>query len=246
MVAILHVERLCLKAFAVKIGSLLLLVTSPTMNSVNLWTSASHALGYLTKAEQIPHRTEGEAVLLETVPTTVKRVLDLGTGDGRLLALLKIERPHVQSIALDFSPTMLGKARTRFAGDATVTVIEHNLDECLPDLGSFDAVVSSFAIHHLNDERKRTLYTEIFNLLEPGGVFCNLEHVASPTPALHQRFRRELGISLEPEDPSNKLLDVETQLSWLKDIGFTDVDCYWKWLELALLVGVKSLTFGKT
>lgn len=209
------------------------------MDQINLWVSAEHALTYLGKADQIPHRTEGEAVLLEHVPKTVKRILDLGTGDGRLLALLKIERPHVQSIALDFSPTMLEGARNRFARDATVTVIEHNLDQSLPDLGCFDAVVSSFAIHHLIDQRKRLLYTEIFNLLEPGGIFCNLEHVASPTPALHERFRAAIGITHQPDDPSNKLLDVETQLLWLRKIGFTDVDCYWKWLELALLIGIK-------
>ncbi len=209
------------------------------MNQINLWTSAEHALRYLTQADTIPHRTEGEAVLIEHVPKTVKRILDLGTGDGRLLALLKIDCPHVQSIAIDFSPTMLKAARTRFAEDAAVEVMTHNLDESLPDLGSFDAVVSNFAIHHLIDERKRSLYTEIFHLLEPGGIFCNLEHVASPTPRLHEQFRQALGIADQPDDPSNKLLDVETQLVWLREIGFTDVDCYWKWLELALLIGVR-------
>lgn len=210
------------------------------MNQVNLWTSADHALGYLAKADQIPHRTEGEGVLLEQVPKSVKRILDLGTGDGRLLALLKIDRPQIESIAIDFSPTMLEAAKTRFAGDATVELIAHNLDQPLPNIGSFDAIVSSFAIHHLTHERKRSLYTEIFALLEPGGIFCNLEHIASSTPALHERFRQALiSIGDEPEDPSNKLLDVETQLVWLREIGFTDVDCYWKWLELALLVGFK-------
>ena len=206
---------------------------------INLWTSADHALRYLAKADLLPHRTEGEAVLLEHLPKTVKRVLDLGTGDGRLLALLKIDRPHIQSIAVDFSPTMLDAVKTRFADDFTVEVIAHNLDESLPELGSFDAVVSSFAIHHLMHDRKRSLYTEIFHLLEPGGIFCNLEHVASPTPALHEHFLQAIGRTLEEDDPSNKLLDVETQLSWLREIGFTDVDCYWKWLELALLIGVK-------
>ncbi len=207
---------------------------------INLWTSADHALRYLAQADHLPHRTEGEAVLLEHLPKTVKRVLDLGTGDGRLLALLKIDRPHIQSIAVDFSPTMLDAVKTRFADDFTVEVIAHNLDQPLPELGSFDAVVSSFAIHHLMHDRKRSLYTEIFQLLQPGGIFCNLEHVASPTPALHEHFLQAIGRTVEEDDPSNKLLDVETQLGWLREIGFTDVDCYWKWLELALLIGVKS------
>jgi tRNA (cmo5U34)-methyltransferase len=211
------------------------------MTQVNLWSSAEHALWYLAKADGIPHRTEGEAVLLGEIPKDVKRILDVGTGDGRLLGLLKCDRPNVECVAIDFSPTMLEKVRTRFADDKNVTVVEHNFDDSLPNLGTFDAVVSSFAIHHVEDDRKRSLYTEIFNLLNPGGIFCNLEHVASATPALHQKFREALGIGDTPDDPSNKLLDVETQLRWFREIGFDDADCYWKWLELALLVGVKPV-----
>lgn len=206
---------------------------------LNLWDTVEHALAYLATADQIPHRTEGEAVMLDHVPQNVRRILDLGTGDGRLLALLKINRPQASGIALDFSPTMLAAVRERFSEDTTVEIVEHNLDLPLPSLGCFDAVVSSFAIHHCANERKRSLYAEVFDLLEPGGMFCNLEHVASPTPAMHQRFRKAIGHELKPEDPSNKLLDVETQLRWLREIGFTDVDCYWKWLELALLIGLK-------
>ena len=205
----------------------------------NLWTSAEHALGYLAQADNIPHRTEGEAVLLEEVPKTVKRILDLGTGDGRLLALLKIERPMVSSVALDFSPIMLEAVKSRFKNDSTVEIIDHNLDEALPELDTFDAVISSFAIHHLTHNRKRSLYVEIFNLLQPGGIFCNLEHIASPTIRLHENFLKAIGRTTSQDDPSNKLLDVETQLKWLRNIGFHDVDCYWKWLELALLIGLK-------
>ena len=214
---------------------------------VNLWTSTEHARDYLQRADSISHREEGEAALLEFIPTNARRILDLGTGDGRLLALVRKEmaRPELarrgqsapEAVALDFSPAMLEAARARFAGESSVRVIAHNLDEPLPALGKFDAVVSSFAIHHLVHERKRQLYAEIYAVLNAGGVFCNLEHVASPSARLHAEFLHSIGYTVETEDPSNKLLEMETQLGWLREIGFLDVDCHWKWRELALLVG---------
>ena len=211
-------------------------------NPVNLWTSAEHARDYLQRADLISHRGEGEAALLEFVPSEARRILDLGTGDGRLLALVlddlkRRERPVTEAVAVDFSPAMLEAVRNRFEQDSRVTVIEHNMDSPLPVLGKFDAVISSFAIHHLVHERKRELYAEVFGLLHAGGVFCNLEHVASPTQSLHEDFLQRIGFTVETEDPSNRLLDIETQLEWLREIGFADVDCSWKWRELALLAG---------
>jgi SAM-dependent methyltransferase len=212
---------------------------------VNLWTSNEHAREYLARAGSINHRGEGEAALLEFIPPATRRILDLGTGDGRLLALVRDAlvrrgRDDTEAVAVDFSPTMLEEVRKHFAGNGAVSVVAHNMDAPLPALGKFDAVISSFAIHHLVHERKRALYAEIYALLNPGGVFCNLEHVASPTPELHKEFLERIGFTVETEDPSNKLLDVETQLGWLREIGFVDVDCAWKWRELALLAGRKT------
>lgn len=166
-------------------------------------------------------------------------MLDLGTGDGRVLALLQPDRPHLRGTGLDFSDAMLQAARERFAGDARIELVQHDMTQPLPPLGRFDAVVSSMAIHHLEHDRKRTLYAEVFDALEPGGVFANFEHVASPTRRLHLAFFAAIGEPLEHEDPSDRLLDVETQLRYLREAGFEDVDCYWKWLEMALLIGVK-------
>ncbi len=216
-----------------------------TKPPVNLWTSPNHARDYLGRADSIAHRSEGESALLEFIPANARRILDLGTGDGRLLALVKSDLSASgngipEAVAIDFSPTMIEAASNRFAGDSSVTILTHNLDHPLPALGKFDAVISCFAIHHLVHERKRALYTEIHSLLNPGGVFCNLEHVASPTPRLHGEFLHRIGYTPDTEDPSNKLLDVETQLQWLREIGFVDVDCAWKWRELALLVGRQS------
>jgi tRNA (cmo5U34)-methyltransferase len=136
---------------------------------------------------------------------------------------------------------MLQVLRDTFGSEPGIAIVEHNLDRRLPHLGSFDAVVSSFAIHHLPHNRKRALYREIFDLLHPGGAFLNLEHVASSTASLHRQYLQTLDITPETEDPSNKLLEVGTQLRWLHQIGFVDVDCHWKWRELALLAGVKPV-----
>lgn len=209
--------------------------------SINQWPDVEHALAYLAIADAVPHRTEGEEVLLEVLPDAPQRVLDLGTGDGRLLALVRTAHPGVESVALDFSPPMIERFRERFADADDVTLVEHDLDDPLPALGSFDAVVSSFAIHHTVDERKREIFAEVHGLLRPGGVFANLEHVASATPNLHEQFRAALGEGRDDrDDPSNKLAPVEDQLSWLREVGFVDVDCLWKWRELALLVGWRA------
>ena len=206
---------------------------------MNLWDQDAHALAYLENAGGIPHRTEGESALLELLPQRVTRVCDLGSGDGRLLQLVLARYPDAHAVALDFSPVMLDKLRARFPSPSPIQVVEHSLDHPLPAMGSFDAVVSSFAIHHVSHARKRQLYAEIFRQLSPGAVLCNLEHVASPSPKVHLDFLRTIGIRPEDEDPSNKLLDMETQLGWLSELGFIDVDCFWKWRELALLAGTK-------
>ncbi len=204
---------------------------------VNLWSSAEHALDYLRRADSVPHRVEGEATLLEFIPASPKRILDLGSGAGRLLALVKAARPSAEFVALDFSPTMLAELQKLFGAEPAVKIVAHDLDNPLPAMGAFDAIISSFAIHHLRHERKRALYAAIFAMLAPGGVFCNLEHVASPTPELHRAFLKAL--AWEDEDPSNKLLELETQQGWLREIGFAEVDCHWKWRELALFAGIK-------
>ena len=209
-------------------------------SNVNLWESSDHALEYLARADTIPHRTEGEGTLLELLPAHVMRVLDLGSGDGRLLSLVRLARPAASGVALDFSPQMLDQLRGRFANDPSVEIVAHDLDERLPaSLGMFDVVVSSFAIHHLPHNRKRALFEEVFRSLTAGGTFFNLEHVASPTQTLHEKFLLLLNVDPADEDPSNKLLDMEVQLGWLRAIGFVDVDCHWKWRELALLAGTR-------
>src|SRR5262249_12320873 len=127
--------------------------------NVNLWRNADHAIDYLERRDSIPRRGEAYEVLLsEVLPASVERVLDLGTGDGYTLQLVLDARPGATGVAVDFQDEMLDRARARFACNAGVEVVRHDLDAPLPDLGDFDVVVSSFAIHHLAPERQRALY----------------------------------------------------------------------------------------
>lgn len=125
----------------------------------------------------------------------------------------------------------------------------------------FDVVVSGFAIHLQTDERKRAICEEVLGIPEDGGVFLNLEHVKSAgasgerlfdiffidhlgrfhREALPQKSVREIedGYYSRPDKAENILAPVELQCSWLREIGFQDVDCFLKVFELALFGGRK-------
>ena len=205
------------------------------------WKDEAKVDEYVERVERLDARRAGEAELVEVLPARTKRVLDLGCGDGRLLALTLGARPEVvEAIGVDSSPPMLARARARFASDTRVSIFEHDLSDRLPALGVFDVVVSGFAIHHLAHDRKRSLLTEVTEMLRPGGAFANLEVVECATPELHEEFNRRIG--RPGGDPEDILARVGPQLEWMRDAGLCQVDCQWRWRGFALLVGQAPTT----
>ncbi len=133
---------------------------------------------------------------------------------------------------------MLARARERFVEDRLVELREHDLTQPFAVQVPVDAVVSALAIHHLEHERKQALFREIRALLKPGGVFVNLDLVTAVSGEQHERFRLALGRA--KDDPADRLAGLCDQLAWLRQAGFEDVECQFKWLQLALLVGTRS------
>lgn len=200
------------------------------------WNGEAKVREYVDRVGRLPARITGETELLDAMPFTVRRVLDLGCGDGRLGALVMGAHPEVEAVvAFDRSPPMLDAARARFGDDPRVTIAAHDMDDPLPHAEPFDAVVSGFAIHHLDHTRKQSLFREVHAALVPGGVFANLEVVECATPALQAEFFARIGRAAG--DPEDVCAPVEPQLEWMRAAGFTDVDCQWRWRGFALLVG---------
>lgn len=236
-----------------------------------VWKRRDVAAAFLTERSLlIPDRKRQIEVLLRVLrfaPRPPLRVLDLGAGDAILLATVLEAFPQASGSAVDFSPLMLEQARERLAAfGSRASTVEADLSSPQWSAGlhgPFDAIVSGFAIHHLDHGRKRALYREIHDLLAGGGVFLNAEHVASATPALERMFddamtehlyqrRRDRGeeVTLEevhrefmerPDRAANILAPVEDQCQWLREIGFRDVDCFWKYFELAIFGGFRPV-----
>jgi len=203
--------------------------------------------------------------LLAARPQPVVRFADLGCGSGVLAQAILSRYPAARGVLVDFSEPMLEAARAQLGAHVPQPEFVP-ADLAVPEWigpvakhAPFDAIVSGYAIHHLPDQRKRALYAEIFTLLSPGGMFINVEHVASRSAwieavsdtllvdslyAFHRqrdpaKSREQVAeeFAHRPDKAANILAPVEVQCDWLRACGFADVDCYFKVLELAVLGG---------
>jgi SAM-dependent methyltransferase len=206
--------------------------------------------------------------ILKTREAPIETFMDLGCGDGILGATILGEYPPARGVLVDFSEPMLEQAQEQLKEYAGQLAFE-NLDYGDPawvnrieKYGPFDAIVSGYSIHHQPDARKRGIYAEIFSLLRPGGWFVNIEHISSAAQlnidlfedhyiqaryAIEQRDGGTRGFEEladeyknRPDKAANILASTELQCDWLRQIGYEEVDCYFRIYELAVFGGRKS------
>lgn len=239
----------------------------------HVWKKAEVVRQYLSDVvTAIPCRAEQIEVMLRVVEgqmdeegAAVENFLDLGCGDGILADALLRQYPAARGTLVDFSKPMLKAAKERFAetsADLQFVAADFgnpNWTDALGGRAPFDVIFSAFSIHHQPDAEKKRVYAKIFELLKPGGIFVNDEHVASATPWVEERWDRLMidamvghqskaggGKSAEQieqdyvnreDKAANILAPVWDQCDWLREIGFVDVDCYFKIFELAVFGG---------
>jgi len=203
--------------------------------------------------------------ILKSRTQPVENFLDLGCGDGILGATVLGEYPSARGVLADFSEPMLAQAREQLKEYASQLAFE-NLDygdptwvKRMQTYDPFDAVVSGYSIHHQPDVRKRAVYEEIFSILKPGGWFVNIEHVSSAAQLnidLFEKHYSSVRYAMEkqnggtrtyeqvaedyrnrPDKAANILAPIERQCDWLREIGYEEVDCYFRIYELAVFGG---------
>jgi tRNA (cmo5U34)-methyltransferase len=194
--------------------------------------------------------------------------LDLGCGDGILGRTLFTNWPDSKGIFLDFSEPMIKEAKLKCEEHHNLALFiiqdfgDHKWLDSISNNIPLDLVISGFSIHHQDNDNKKRIYNEIFHkILKPGGLFINLEHVASQTIEIEKMFddlfvenlinyHQKINSNASKEKVTkeyynrddkklNILAPVEDQCDWLKDIGFINVDCYFKIFELSIFGGVK-------
>ena len=182
-------------------------------------------------------------------------VLDLGAGTGSFAAHVFTKYPNASFILYDVADKMLESARERFkahpAGQFQTVIGDYRNLQVPHD---FDLIISSLSIHHLEDPEKEALFHDIYKHLRPGGLFINIDQVRAETPALRdlywQRWLSHVKQSGASEEQISESIKRRTtydrdallsnQLRWLKESGFTDVDCIYKNFFVAVFLAVKS------
>lgn len=179
-------------------------------------------------------------------------VLDLGAGTGLLTASIISAFPNATATCMDLSEKMLEKARERFSLNKRVNFLIWDYSHStLPE--EYNLIVSAMSIHHLSGDEKKSLYQRVFNALKFEGIFINADLVKGGTDNIEQKYHdmwmnwiQETGLSknellkiidrMQYDKPSS----LNIQLQWLKEIGFQDVDCYYKYFNFALYSGRKE------
>jgi ubiquinone/menaquinone biosynthesis C-methylase UbiE len=109
--------------------------------------------------------------IVETIPPGAKRVLDLGCGTGALTKLCHLVHSEARVIGLDPAAKMLDEARIRVNRPGVSFEEGSAANLGMFPAGSFDAVISNFALHHLSHDDKKVCAHEVWRVLKPGGVF---------------------------------------------------------------------------
>jgi SAM-dependent methyltransferase len=218
----------------------------PVPGRLGSWHSGDYVAEWagddvLAELLDLPRRIS--AALVADSGIDVRRVVDIGSGAGPYLDVLLRAFPSARGTWVDSSEPMQRLAREQLAtfGDRVEYVIgdAERIEEV--ELPRAAVVVTSRMAHHLSPEALQRFYRGVFQLLEPGGFFFNLDHYGAPAgwEARYRRIRRQFTgprkKALRPHRHDFPLSEPGQHLAWLESAGFEPGDIPWRTFYSALL-----------
>ena len=194
----------------------------------------------------VPRYDEMISRLLDYLPRAAQRVLELGCGTGNLSLRLSESFPRASLTLVDGSAEMIALVRSRLDGSKSrssrrTSYVEARFEGLDFPTGSFDLVVSSISLHHVEDKAK--LYARVRSFLSDGGRFCFADQIRGEPESNHRLnwerwldFCRERG-NCTPDEIESLLQhaaahDHYTTLTehsaLLAKAGFSAIDCVWR------------------
>jgi tRNA (cmo5U34)-methyltransferase len=197
-----------------------------------------------SRRKLIPCFDDFYRIAVEIIPfkkeKTIK-VLDLGAGTGLFSFFVASVYENAEFLLVDVSENMLDQANSNLSN------FPHKFDYLAADYSvfkygqKFDVVISALSIHHLTEPQKIELFQNIFNYLNYGGIFINADQVQGESPEIDEIYREswinqvqhngvtkaELKAAFE-RMKEDKMSTLASQMRWMEDIGFIDVNCWYK------------------
>ncbi len=165
---------------------------------------------------------EGKEKIVDFIPKSAKKIIDLGTGTGLQLIRVYKEFPNIKTIAIDVSDEMLKKLEERHISD-NITIINESFFDC--DFGiNIDAVISTQALHHFEPNDKLALYKKVYNCLNNGGIFVNEDYFAETEELERKGFEDYKNLARGEGKHYDTPLTIEHEIEILKEVGFKKVD----------------------
>jgi tRNA (cmo5U34)-methyltransferase len=204
----------------------------------------------------IPYYQQMLDALITSIPHPENKrikVIDLGCGTGTISKMVKTRYPLAVMHCVDIAPNMLEVARHKLSAYPDISYEEADLSHYYFS-DSYDAVLSSLALHHLAaDKDKMDLYSKVYEALNPDGIFFNADNVLGSNTVLQENdmvhwkyfmrksvkedeLRQWIDVHEKEDHPANLI----EQLHWLRNIGFIDIDVIWKYFNFAVYGGFKK------
>lgn len=183
------------------------------------------------------------------------RVLDLGAGTGLFSKFIFEKYSNAKFVLYDVAEKMLEVAKGRFKDDLSQFefVIDDYKNLKTKNIGNFDLVISSLSIHHLENIGKKKLFEDSFEILNEKGIFLNIDQVKGETEYIQKLYwdkwlektrrnggtKEQIKASIKRREEYDKDASLTDQVKWLKEAGFSHVDCIYKNYFVGLFFGMK-------